>query len=144
MKTFLKQWMVDINDYDSRYYLMKLINIWKIWLINKPLFSNNQCRILQDYSWAKNPFKVQNAPIYFNNKNMELLSIKFSGQHCNLTFKNWFSTSGVVSKNIGWLFIILLLPFPTTYLYEFRLCVYSLSKMAYTRENQNENQTFFR
>lgn len=137
--------MVGSTEYDSRYYSMKLINIWKIWLINKPLFSNNQCRILQNYSWAKNPFKVQNTPIYFNNKNMELIKNidKVSDPHSNLTFKNWFSTSGVVSKNIERLFIILLLPFPTTYLYEVRLFVYSSSKMAYTRENQSENQTFF-
>lgn len=39
--------------------------------------ANDQCAILQNHAWVKNPFKVQNRPMDFNTRNMKTSLVDF-------------------------------------------------------------------
>ena len=55
-------------------------------------FSNDQCKLIQNHAWLKDPFKIQDTVMYFNVTEYKKF-IWFQIPHCNESLRNYCLSS---------------------------------------------------
>lgn len=63
LKTFLRRWVVIFMNMIFKYFTIKCQHLEDLHNLAKQYFPNDQCLMLQNNAWVKNPFKVQDRPI---------------------------------------------------------------------------------
>lgn len=121
LKVFLMSSVVILTKVIFKNCIMKYINIWKICINSMSQhFPNDQCRMLQNHIWIKDPFNAQCRPMGVNVTDYEMFVITVSNLTLQLTFKKLpLSNFGVISKNFHNYVkksIKTVFPFPPSYL----------------------------